>query len=113
MLIAVIAHGAQIVVAALGTLPAYAEYRLLTTCIAHRSLVPDAGRCTVEHAEVVGAGASVVGGSAVVPDDDHLFARLEGAYGSYMTFSAILQINTARIYYVRIMFIGFKKFYIL
>ena len=37
----------------------------------------DSGRCRVDDPEVVGAGAAIVCGRSVVPDDDNFFRGLE------------------------------------
>jgi hypothetical protein len=44
----------------------------------------------VQHPEVVRTGASVVGGGAVVPDDDHLLGRLEVADGAHVALASVL-----------------------
>lgn len=51
---------------------------------------PLTGGRAVEDAEVVGPGAAVVGGGAVVPHHDHLLGALEAAYGAHMALAAIL-----------------------
>lgn len=51
---------------------------------------PLTGGRAVEDAEVVGPGAAVVGGGAVVPHHDHLLGALEAAHGAHMALAAIL-----------------------
>jgi len=47
----------------------------------------------VQHPEIVGSGAAVVGGGAVVPDDHHLLGRLEVSDGANVTLASVLRPN--------------------
>jgi len=51
----------------------------------------------VQHPEVVGSRASVVGGGAVVPDDDHLLGRLEVADGAHVSLASVLPAEKTRV----------------
>lgn len=86
-----IAHWTQIIVAALGTFPSYAEYWWLLTKVAHCTFVLYAGRWAIHNTQIIGAHATIIGGGAVVPDDHHLFARFEIAHSPQVTFAAILE----------------------
>lgn len=90
VLVAMVADGAQVVVDALGALPANAEDRLLAAGVAHGALVFDASGSTVQNAQIVGSGAAVVGGSAVVPNYDNLLGGLEVPDSADVSFPAIL-----------------------
>lgn len=47
-------------------------------------------RCAVQNAQVVGPGAAVVGGGAVIPDHHHLLGALEASDGAHMPLSPVL-----------------------
>lgn len=90
MLVAVIANRAQVIVRTLAALPSNTEDWLLATGITHCAFVLDAGRCTVQHAQVIRTGAAIVGRRAIVPNDDHLFGRFKIAHSAHMPFTAVL-----------------------
>lgn len=90
VLVAVITDGAEVIVGALGTLPPYAENGLLPASVTHCPVVPGSGRGRIPYPKIVGSGAPVVGCSAIVPNNDDFFRRLEIAHGADVALAPIL-----------------------
>lgn len=72
MLVAVVTHGAEVIVLTVVAFPTDAKNRLLSTAFANCVLVLDTGRCVVQDAQIIGHGTAVVGSRAVIPDNYHL-----------------------------------------
>lgn len=85
-----ITNSAQIIIGALCTFPSNANDWLLAAGITHSSIMLDAGGRAVQDAQVVGPGAAVIGGRAVVPHHHHLLRALEATHGADMALAAVL-----------------------
>ncbi len=91
VLLSVVAHGTQVVVATLGALPPNAEDGRLSAKVAHGPFVFDASWSAVDDAKIIGAHTAIVGCRSIVPNDDNFFSRLKVSHRSQMPFSAILK----------------------
>lgn len=90
MFISMVANGTKIVVATLSALPSYSKDRLLTTSIAHCTIVLHSCWCRIQYTQVKGSRASIISCRAVIPNNHNLFRRFEISDGTHMTFSTIL-----------------------
>lgn len=91
MFVSMVTNRAQIVVNALGTLPAYAKDRLLATSVAHGALMLHSSRGAVQYTQIIGAGTAIIGGSSIVPDDNNLLSGFKVAHSAHVTFATILR----------------------
>lgn len=91
MFVSMVTNRAQIVVNALGTLPAYAKDRLLATSVAHGALMLHSSRGAVQYTQIIGTGTAIIGGSSIVPDDNNLLSGFKVAHSAHVTFATILR----------------------
>lgn len=85
-----ITNSAQIIICTFCTFPSNANDWLLPAGITHGSIMLDARGRAVQDAQVVGPGAAVVGGGAVVPHHYHLLGALEAPDRAHMALAAVL-----------------------